>query len=96
MSVAHFTPAAKKDLSTIWDYTEKQWGIKQAEKYTEDIVTVCDDLCNSVIKYQSAEEVREGYSKVLCGRHVIFFRIHEDKEIIEIVRIVHQDMDVEL
>ena len=27
------TPAAKYDLLEIWNYTKKNWGKKQAEKY---------------------------------------------------------------
>jgi plasmid stabilization system protein ParE len=27
------TPAAEADLEAIWDYTEEQWGWRQAERY---------------------------------------------------------------
>ena len=42
---------------------------------------------------RSAEEIRAGYRKVTVGSHVMFFRMQSD--VVEIIRILHQSMDVE-
>ena len=94
MAIAYLTPAARQDLSVIWDYTNERWGIEQAEKYTEHIIEMCAVLTEPVTGSLSADDIRSGYQKVLYGKHLIFFRI--EKEVIEVVRILHQSMDVEL
>ena len=37
MTRYRLTPAAQRDLSSIWDYTEDRWGSQQAESYTLEI-----------------------------------------------------------
>jgi len=47
------------------------------------------------MKGQDYGAIRDGYRKYQIGKHVIFF--HEiDADLIEIVRILHQRMDIEL
>ncbi|MBB3666668.1 type II toxin-antitoxin system RelE/ParE family toxin [Garicola koreensis] len=36
MSEYRLTPAAQRDLSSIWDFTEDRWGVGQAEKYVRE------------------------------------------------------------
>ena len=89
-----FTPVAQNDLSLIWDYTEKTWGVTQAESYTHNLYQACQQLAEAVNPAQSVDFVRTGYQKALCGKHCIFFTT--DGATITIVRILHQSMDVEL
>lgn len=86
------SPAAQADLETIWDYTVKHWGEAQAERYTRDIQAACEALSNGTLISRSADEIRKGYHKVAVGSHVIFYRQRSDA--VEIVRILHQSMDV--
>ena len=37
MSGYRLTPAAKRDLSSIWDFSEDRWDVRQAEKYLREI-----------------------------------------------------------
>lgn len=37
MSILRLTPAAKRDLSSIWDYTQERWGVGQAETYVSEL-----------------------------------------------------------
>ena len=85
--------AAQADLEGIWDYTVRRWGEAQAEDYTRNIQAACEALGNGVLVSRSAEEVRAGYRKVTVGSHVMFFRMQSD--VVEIIRILHQSMDVE-
>lgn len=38
MAEYRLTPAAERDLETIWVHTLQQWGVEQANRYT-DILT---------------------------------------------------------
>ena len=87
------SPAAQADLEDIWDYTVRRWGEAQAENYTRNIQAACEALSEGTMISRSAEEIRAGYRKVTVGSHVMFFRMQSD--VVEIIRILHQSMDVE-
>ena len=87
------SPAAQADLENIWDYTVERWGEAQAEDYTRNIQAACEALSEGTMIIRSAEEVRAGYRKVAVGSHVMFFRMGSG--VVEIIRILHQSMDVE-
>ncbi len=85
---------ALDDLSGIWDYSADRWSPEQADTYVRSIDAICLKLANGVLKGQSAEHIRHGYRKQAVGSHMLFFRCLEDGRI-EIVRILHQRMDVQ-
>ncbi len=91
MSRVTFSPAAAADIDAIWDYTLGEWGADQADRYTDDIRDVCDGLARGD-KRGRGVDVRDGYLKHPIGRHLIFFRTTDDG--IEVIRILHQRMDV--
>ena len=37
MTRYRLTPAAQRDLSSIWDFTEQRWDIWQAELYIREV-----------------------------------------------------------
>ena len=86
------SPAAQADLSEIWDYTTKQWGEAQAERYTRDIQATCEALGGGNLVSLSAEDIRAGYRKIGVGSHVMYYREREGT--LEIVRVLHRRMDV--
>ncbi|AXS41110.1 type II toxin-antitoxin system RelE/ParE family toxin [Breoghania sp. L-A4] len=88
-----FLPAARADLDAIFDYTVKQWGLAQAERYLRDMQATCESLRAGRIKGRSAEHVRSGYRKAASGSHMIYFKLADERLIV--VRILHQSMDVE-
>jgi toxin ParE1/3/4 len=92
MKALAFTVAASADLNGIWDYTEAEWSLAQARKYTTEIRDVCRALAQGQ-KRGRATSVRLGYLKYLCGSHVIYFRDLGDT--LEIVRILHRAQDAE-
>ena len=87
------TPAARADLESIWDYTATHWGEEQAEDYTRNIQAACEALSKGKMVSRSADDIRQGYRKVAVGSHVMFFRMQSGG--VEIIRILHQSMDVE-
>ena len=87
------SPAAQSDLESIWDYTVSHWGVAQAEDYTRKIQAACEALSEGRMVSRSAEDIRAGYRKAAVGSHMMFFRMQSG--VMEIVRILHQSMDVE-
>lgn len=93
MTIYHLTPAARADLTGIWDYTEERWGVVQAERYTRQIEQVFQALSDGTGISYDAEEIRSGYRKAIVGRHMVYFRTEDDQ--IVVIRILHQSMDVD-
>lgn len=88
------TPRARRDLREIWDYSAEQWGAAQADRYIRLIAAACEALAIGRAKGRSAEAIRRGYFRQTVGSHVLFYRARK-RGGIEIVRILHQRMDVE-
>ena len=90
----HLTQAAKADLKDIGRYTQNKWGRAQRDKYLAMLDGCFQDLADEPLKGRDCSDIREGYRKYSAGRHVIFYhQILTDT--IEIVRILHDRMDVE-
>jgi toxin ParE1/3/4 len=88
------TPRARRDLSEIWDYSAVQWGTAQADRYIRLIASACDALATGRATGRSAEAIRAGYFRQIVGSHVLFYRARK-RGGIEVVRILHQRMDLE-
>lgn len=92
MTAARLTPAAKADLSAIWDYTAERWGVAQAESYVRQLQVAIAALATNPRLGSPADHVRPGYRRHRNGSHLIFYR--QQADMIEIVRILHERMDV--
>jgi toxin ParE1/3/4 len=86
------SPAAQRDLGSIWDYTAARWNVVQADRYILDIRDTCSALASGEQKARSMQDIRKGYFKASVGSHFIVFR-YDGPDII-VVRILHQRMDV--
>jgi toxin ParE1/3/4 len=91
MTAYRFTPAARRDLSEIWDYTERRWDPQQAEKYANEIRAAVERVAEDPRRGRAVDEVRDGYRMFAVGSHLIFFI--EGADDITVVRILHQRMD---
>ena len=89
-----FSPAAIIDLDNIYDYTFETWGLDQAESYVRELHAVCHDMAAGKIKGRIADVIRRGYFRKSCGLHIIFYR-NPNPKTMEVVRILHQRMDIE-
>lgn len=85
-------PAADDDLVGIYNYTFDRWGLAQAENYLGEFDVSFTALCDGSAITRSAADVKPDLRKVQVGRHVVFFR--ETAERIEVVRVLHERMDV--
>jgi toxin ParE1/3/4 len=85
-------PLAQRDLREIWAHTARRWGAAQADRYLEDV----DHEILTLPRYPeigiSYAHVRPGCTALRVHRHLVFFRLDEDR--VEILRVLHDTMDV--
>lgn len=84
-------PAARRDLSRIWDFTVEHWDERQAENYVFDIRLAIERIAADPSRGRRCDEIRDGYRKFGIGSHLIFF-VETDSGI-DVARILHQRMD---
>ena len=94
MATFTLTEKAKSDLKDIARFTQKRWGHEQRNKYLQDLDACFFRLADNPSLGQECREVRTGYHKFPTGSHVIYYR-SVPKSQVEIVRILHESMDVE-
>lgn len=85
------SPLAQADLDEIFDYTVRQWGLDQAERYTLMLESACASVAEDPAEGRDCSHIRAGYRRVACGRHYIYFRTTDYG--IAVIRILHQRMD---
>ena len=93
MKGLEFYPAAAVDIDEIWEYSASKWGVAQADQYIDGIRDACHGLAAGEKSGRKIDDIRPGYLKYAVGQHFVFFRI--SKRGIEVVRILHQAMDVD-
>jgi toxin ParE1/3/4 len=86
------SPAALADLGEIWDYTARNWGEDQADRYVLAIREACEALAAGRRHGLAIDEIRAGYRKLAVGSHFLFYRLSDAGLVV--VRILHQRMDV--
>lgn len=87
------SPAAQADLSEIWDYTARNWNTEQADRYILAIRDACAALADGSRAGRAIDDIRAGYRKLAVQSHFLFYRV-TDVALIDVVRILHQRMDV--
>jgi len=85
---------AYSDLEKIWIYTLKKWSKEQADRYYILIIDEIEFLRSNYLAGKSAEYIRSGYRVSFVKSHIIFYKI-EDKKKLQIIRILHQSMNIE-
>lgn len=87
------TNNAVKYLSEIWNFTFDAWSESQADKYYELILNACSVIAKKPQQGKVYEEIYPDLKGKKASKHIIFYRIMEDKTI-EITRILHERMDL--
>jgi toxin ParE1/3/4 len=95
MASFYFNKKAVEDLTNIWDYTRKIWSENQAEIYYNLILKSCQDLAYNPFLGRNYYEIELNVLGFKANKHIIFYRIEENNEI-EIVRILHSSMDLQI
>jgi len=84
---------AKEDIEKIWLYTFDKWSVEQADRYYNLIMDEIEYLSINFESGKSLDRIRNGYRSSRVKSHIIFYRETENR-IIEIIRILHQQMDI--
>jgi toxin ParE1/3/4 len=95
MAACFLTRKAKADLKEIGRFTQKKWGVEQRNKYLRTLYKTFDQIAENELVTVDCSEVGEGYRKYYVGRHVVYFKRSADGTI-DIIRVLHQSMDVKL
>jgi toxin ParE1/3/4 len=88
------TNMAKEDLKGIARYTLEKWGRDQRNRYLSILDSCFHQLAANPLKGKDCGEIRSGYRKFNIGSHIIFYR-QALPHTIEIVRVLHEHMDIE-
>jgi toxin ParE1/3/4 len=95
MGTFALTNKAKADLKSIAIYTQRKWGKSQRGIYLKQF----DDAFHLLVETPDVDAICDfiklGYRKFPNISHVIFYRVINNTEI-EIIRILHKRMDVEI
>ena len=86
---------ASKDLEKIWLYSFENWSQEQADRYFNLIIDEIENITKDPLSGQDYSEIRKGYFRSRVKSHFIFYRINLKKKEIEIIRVLHQQMDIE-
>lgn len=86
---------ASVDLEKIWLYTLEKWSIEQADRYVNLIIDEIEYLCENPKSGSDFGHVRKGYFRSKVKSHFIFFRLNVKQNELEVIRILHQMMDIE-
>lgn len=84
------SPAAERDLEQIWLYSLEQWGLSQANDYTDDLLAAFERLAENPQHGQRIDHIRPGYRRSRARRHTIYYRITDYG--IAIIRVLHDRM----
>ncbi|WP_430811443.1 MULTISPECIES: type II toxin-antitoxin system RelE/ParE family toxin [unclassified Carboxylicivirga] len=84
---------AINDLSDIWSYTSFKWSENQADKYYQSLKLACKEIGtnpNIGKRYYEISGQLLGFKK---GRHILFYQVVSESRI-EVIRILHEQMDL--
>ena len=84
---------AIEDLSKIWEYTYEVWSESQADKYYELLTSSFQEIVQNPELGKNYDEIDKSIFGLRVGKHVVFYRIAQTVDI-EILRILHQRMDL--
>ena len=87
------TKKAIIDLEEIWLFTVDKWSVAQADRYYLLIIDEIDYICKNINSGKPMDIIRKGYRATKVKSHLIFYRVVNDT--VEIIRILHERMDIE-
>lgn len=88
-----FTNKAVQDLDDIWNYTIRTWSEKQADEYFITLIDFCSTIALKPNIGKTYSEVTKELFGSKVNQHIIFYRVISSN-LIEIVRILHERMDL--
>ncbi|MDQ3108433.1 MAG: type II toxin-antitoxin system RelE/ParE family toxin [Bacteroidota bacterium] len=86
---------ASNDLENIWLFTFENWSIEQADRYLNLVLDEIDYLCVNPGSGFDFGNIRKGYFRSKVKSHIIFYKLNNKQNEIEIIRVLHEKMDIE-
>ncbi len=93
MPAFHLSAKSLEDLRSIGRFTLKSWGREQRNIYLSKLDESFHRLADQPHLGNARDDIRKGYRIYHVGRHLIFYL--QKSSDIEIIRILHDRMDVE-
>jgi toxin ParE1/3/4 len=93
MAKCFLTYKALEDISTIWEYTYEVWSESQADKYFELLTASFGEIAQNPELGKNYDEIDKAIYGLRVGKHIVFYRLTQTADI-EILRILHQRMDL--
>ena len=87
---------AESDLEKIWLYTFEEWSLEQADYYLDLILDEIEYISKNPKSGKDYNDIIKGYFRSRIKSHFIFYKINWKEETVEIIRILHQQMDIDL
>jgi len=85
---------AIQDIEKIWLYTYENWSLEQADRYYNLILDEIEFIAENFESGKSVDYIKEGYRASMVKSHIIFYKKSKGN-IVEIIRVLHQKMDIE-
>ncbi len=86
---------AEEDLEGIWLYTSEIWPKKQADRYLSLIFDEIEFITANPKTGQDFDSIRKNYRYSKVKSHLIFYKHKKSEDITEVIRILHERMDLE-
>ena len=86
---------ALEDIENIWLYTIETWSIQQADRYYNLIFDEIEYVAENPLSGRDYDYIRKNYRYSKVKSHLIFYRYKENEAFVEIIRVLHQSMDIE-
>jgi toxin ParE1/3/4 len=86
---------ALNDLEILWLYTLETWSPEQADRYLNLLMDEIEYLTVNPKSGKDYSHIRKRYFRSRVKSHFIFYKINLKYNELEIIRILHQQMDVE-
>lgn len=88
------SPSAKDDLEDIAHYTVMEYGVKQQELYMTLILKGFQTISENPYIGHAHADLSDTEQVWKVGKHIIVYSADDDKNIIYVMRVLHQNTDV--
>lgn len=86
---------AEEDLENIWLYTLDTWSLEQADRYVNLILDEFEYLADNPDAGKDYNHIKRNYRGSKVKSHIIFYKTTKGQNEVEIIRVLHQRMDIE-
>lgn len=86
---------AADGIKNIWLYTFENWSVEQADRYINLVLDEIEYLAEHPVAGKDFSHIRKDYRCSKVKSHIVFYRKIKNQNEIEIIRILHQRMDIE-